>query len=140
MVRLSGSAFGTPTTTESAVESPQLRKRLLIALCGLTALLLAAHALAFDGIIGFAWSVALPDDTVFAAGYSAIGFLRVHSKMSRDEVRGLLGDPLQVRTDEEHREFWLYARSPKGSNFRVRTVIFGADGLVVQRMSEFYVD
>lgn len=117
-----------------------MQKRITIVAVVLSGALAATHVLSFDGLGGIGWSLCLPDDTTFAPMYSALGFLRVHAKMNREEVRGLLGEPFQIRVDDAQREYWLYARSASGTNYRVRTVVFGADGLVVQRISEFYVD
>lgn len=89
-------------------------------------------------------------DTVFAAGFSDTAFLRVETGMKTDEVIRLLGEPLETYANQNatmgHAADGLgwdtglrRSRSPGDSSYSVRAVLF-RNGLVLSRVSEFYVD
>jgi hypothetical protein len=116
------------------------RRKVTASLAAVGLMFVLIHVMHPDGLDGMAWSVFLGEDTRFASDYSALGFARIRQGMDHTAVRRLVGNPLQVRIDELGGESWLYTDSPSGSNFRVRTVTFDANGIVASRYAEFYVD
>jgi hypothetical protein len=95
----------------------------------------------FDGWPGDLWALEFGDDTEFASGYSAFGFWSVRPGMTTGEVTALLG-PALVRfpvREQPGEEWWRWTRSPHGSSYRLREILF-RQGRVVEKYSEFYVD
>jgi len=102
-----------------------------------------------DGISGNLFA-ALSDDTVWADGYSDDAFRSVRIGMTRAEVYGLLGPPLEVRqtlgtfdfdTQRQNAgevvECWT--RTPNNSDYRVRQIVFMGN-LVVDKPTMLYLD
>ena len=95
-----------------------------------------------DGIDGLFFSkLALGgEDTQYASGYTDGGFRAIRIGVSKEEVLGILGSPLKLWPDEhEGLEIWGYTSTPSDSNYRIRVVQFRG-GVVVDKVSEFYVD
>ena len=103
-----------------------------------------------DGFGGAIFSLLLPDDTLWADGYSDDSFLAVRIGMERSEVYALLGKPLEVRPSPTMFEFdarrhnlgevlECWTQTPNNSHFHVRQVVFKGD-TVVHKSSGFYVD
>lgn len=107
------------------------------------AMAVGLNAYLIDGLAGLVWGALLPEDTVYAPGYTDAGFRRVHLGMSYDEVLGQLGEPqrtwpLDGSSDgAEGGARWSY--SPSDTNFRCRVLLF-RDRRVVDKHAEFYVD
>jgi hypothetical protein len=62
---------------------------------------------------------------------------------TEEKVRQALGEPLRIRTgvyDGKRLTYWMYTISPTKSDFHERWIIFGEDGRVKERVSEFYLD
>jgi hypothetical protein len=59
--------------------------------------ILAAHFV-LDGVDGLLWSLVYRPTTKYAAGYSSASFRRIQRGMTRPEVLGLLGEPLEKIT------------------------------------------
>lgn len=100
----------------------------------------ALPVLAFDGWPGALLPIVIEDGTAFALGYSAIEFLSIRTGMTAEDVVHRLGQPL-VRwpADSDGEAVWAWSRSPHGSSYRVRSVVFRA-GRVATTYSEFYID
>ncbi len=59
----------------------------------------SVNAYLLDGIVGWTWAAVGAAPTEFGKGYSDRSFRRVRNGMTREEVSGLLGNPLEVRLD-----------------------------------------
>ena len=75
-----------------------------------------------DGTAGLSPLSIFPflDRTIYAAGYSNLGFMSVKPGMTRDEVLGILGQPLGAFASFEdwRDETWVYSRTHHSSNYR----------------------
>jgi hypothetical protein len=118
--------------------------RKIIFVIGLgTSVLVYAHFRTLDGMTGLIFGTLLPEDTVYASGYSDSGFRRIRVGMSRAEVESLVGAPQkewpveQVANGPDVGARWSY--SPADTNFRCRVVLF-RKGAVVAKHTEFYLD
>ena len=82
-------------------------------------------------------------DTVYASGYSDIGFLRVKPGMTTEQVKSLLGTPLDAYGNVTHHPGWemgmRWTKTAHDSHYRVRVVLF-QNNIVVEKHAEFYVD
>jgi len=112
----------------------------LLALIGVV-----VHFTAVEGLDGLIFSAIFRDDTRYAAEFDDSKFGQIRLGWTREGVRGVVGVPLDIRTNRDDRgqvesEVWFYSRSPTGSHFHQRTVVFAADGTVRKRVREFYVD
>jgi hypothetical protein len=129
-----------------------LRRRVLLALTAIALLLAiltfnrALQLIRLEGIVGTVFHVVTGGgDTVYAAGFSDDRFLEIGSGMSESEVVASLGEPLeryQPRARDGPSSWNLgmrWSRSANDSDYSVRAVLF-KDGIVVQRLSEFYLD
>lgn len=122
-----------------------MRRRLKV--LGIAALASAAAALGLDsylldGVDGWFFSKLAVgvEDTQYASGYTDGGFRAIRIGVSKEEVLGILGSPLKVWSDDrEGLEIWGYTSTPSDSNYRIRVVQFRG-GVVVGKVSEFYVD
>jgi hypothetical protein len=141
-------AWGIPFAIAGGVAAAVLKlavgrqpRRRRIRIAGAFALLTTAALpfVLFDGWPDPLAAIAFGDDTEFAPGYSALGFLRVRPGMSSDEVVRCIGEPLRRYPDAGGVERWFWTRSPHDSSYRIRGVLF-TNGRVVRRESEFYVD
>jgi SmpA/OmlA family protein len=120
-------------------------QRVLLAIALLFLALAATYQmLSLEGIQGHIWSHMYPGTTEWAPGYSGWAFWKIFPGMSKDQVRELVGEPLDTYTrsgdDDQLREYWRYSRSPTSSHFHDRTVIFDQSGHVKMRLSEYYID
>ena len=118
-----------------------VKRLVVVGLAGLL-VLLALHVYLLDGIDGWFFSKLAVggEHTRYASGYTDSAFRSVRVGMSKDEVLGLLGVPLNTWfLDPERLEVWAYTLSPSDSSYRIRVVHF-REGLVVHKVSEFYVD
>jgi hypothetical protein len=104
------------------------------------ALVIATHVLHPDGLAGAFIGSMLHVRTHYAPAYTFKGFQSVRVGMTTNDVRTLLGSPLdQWREPEKHRECWRYSDDKFGEDYRVRAVIF-SNGVVVSKESYLYVD
>jgi hypothetical protein len=117
------------------------RIRLAVAVLAAIGVTASLPALLLDGWPDPLWALVLGDDTEYAPQYSALGYWRIRPGMTQDDVLRLAGAPLERYpiTRAPNQEGWRWTRSPRDSSYRVRVVIF-ANGRVVQKVSEFYVD
>lgn len=93
-----------------------------------------------DGVHGSTFLFLVGDDTAYAPGFTESRFARVHVGEPGAEVRRVLGEPLDVVVVTEARlETWHYTRSPGGRHYRLRAVVLEG-GIVVDKISEAYVD
>ena len=109
---------------------------ILIVLVGVT-----VHKTSLDGLDGLFWSLLFEEDTRYAPGYSEAGFYKIKHGMTEAEVKRLLGEPLMVDPPDSRRNYtyWRYSESPKDTHYRQRFIRF-QNGIVTERISEFYVD
>jgi len=116
------------------------QKRVRAAMAIALATTLALPILALDGWPSALLPLVVGDDTEFAPGYSPINFLMIRPGMTVANVTDRLGPPL-VRwpPSASGEQIWSWSRSPHGSSYRVRSVIFRG-GVVSEAFSEFYVD
>jgi hypothetical protein len=112
----------------------------------LLVLVCVVHFGTLDGLPGVLGIVFAREDTVYSAGYSNAAFRRIREGMTRDQVRDILGDPLETRTDPwatrrgEAEDCWAFSTSPGYTNYRIRLVCFDKDGRVVWSHSSFWFD
>ena len=108
----------------------------------------AMHTYCLDGLDGLIFGWLFQEDTVYATGYSNRGFRQVKVGMDPDEVRKILGEPLDIRTDpyalrsragEVSDECWAYSRSPTHQHYRQRLVCF-RNGFVSVKQSSYWID
>jgi hypothetical protein len=117
----------------------RLPRRFIIASAAASlAFLLLVHVLTLDGLDGLFFEAITPDDTQFVSGYSALGFWRVQEGMTVEQVRQLVGAPLE-RYPIANDTGWRWTRSPHDSNYRIRAVLF-VNGRVSEKLSEYYID
>jgi len=77
--------------------------------------------------------------TRYAPGFSETGFSKVQRGMTREEVKWLLGEPLDKRRWPPSGYLWEY--SEPGTNiphFHQRDILFTPDGKVSQRVKRYY--
>jgi hypothetical protein len=102
-----------------------------------------AHAYLIDGVDGFLFSLAVPEDTVYAPGYSDAGFRKVRIGMTREQVYALIGPPQRSwpveNADGTADSGARWSHSPGDTNFRCRVVLFASDR-VSDKHAEFYLD
>ena len=82
--------------------------------------------------------------TLYGDGYSEGGFRSVLPGMTREEVRGLLGEPI-VRPwfqgpHGDPSEWWYAFQGEPGNNAHLRCVTFGPDDRVTGKISEPRLD
>lgn len=100
-----------------------------------------AHYYLLDGLDGFIWSRMFQEDTRYSEKYSDAAFRKVHPGMTQTALTELLGPPLRTYSPTSERDMttlW-FSESPNDSHFRVRSVDL-RDGIVIHKLSEFYVD
>lgn len=87
------------------------------------------------------WLVYGRIDTHYAVRYSEEAFKALSAGMSKDEVKTLLGAPLDTGTVRSG-EVWYYSEQgvDKTANYYVRNVHFGQDGLLSRTYSELHLD
>ncbi len=80
-------------------------------------------------------------DTEYAQGYSEEVFRSLGLGTDRETVEDLLGSPLFLRNFPNGMTYWYYSRHGKQSeNYFVRITVFDAEGNLVERHSDFYLD
>lgn len=117
------------------------RHRLVVACALSVPVLWGSHIASPDGLAGEVCSATLGDHTEYAAAYSASGFRRIRVGMSAEQVRQLLGKPLDQWTPDGSDDlYWRWTRSRDGSHYyRYRVVIFRA-GRVGDKSAYAYCD
>jgi hypothetical protein len=99
------------------------------------------HVVLWDGWPFTAFGLLGLDDTEYATGYSALGFLRVRPGMTEAEVLSRVGEPLNryaIASDPELHG-WRWTRTPHDGNYSIRCVLF-RHGRVVKKVAEYYLD
>jgi outer membrane protein assembly factor BamE (lipoprotein component of BamABCDE complex) len=83
-----------------------------------------------------------PSDTVYAKRFNPAHFSRVVAGMSREELLGLLGPPLEKRVIADREEYWFYSRhGVRSQNYWSFIVVVDPEaGKVVGRFKELYTD
>ena len=114
-------------------------KTVLISLIAVVLVLLGFHYYCLDGISGWLLSRFYDEDTPYAPGYSDSAFRKVREGMTEDEVRDLLGQPLDRWSLDNNRFGRRWSKSPSDGNYKLRVVIF-TEGKVTRKTSEFYLD
>jgi hypothetical protein len=72
--------------SDEGAEAPS-RKIIIAGTAATLALLMSVHVFTLDGLDGLIFRSLTPDDTQFAASYSALGFWRVRARSSPPDVR-----------------------------------------------------
>jgi hypothetical protein len=107
-------------------------------------MVLMAHALIPDGLDGALFALVWGDTAKYAAGYSDRAFRAVRIGMDANEVRSILGEPLEQADVSDvtptHSVTWLHSVSPTKGNYRIRSIRFGADARVVEKFAEYWID
>lgn len=80
------------------------------------------------------------DDTRYAPRYSYGTFRSVRPGTTATQVVELLGEPLSKHSLPRERTGWYYSAPGSSQDYRVRALIFSADGRVVARESDCYLD
>lgn len=80
------------------------------------------------------------DDTRYATRYSHSAFRLVRPGTTATQVEQLIGEPLSKHGLSRGRTGWYYSAPGSSQNYLVRAVIFSADGRVVARESDCYLD
>ena len=93
-----------------------------------------------DGITGMLWG-ALPgfDDTVYAPGYTATGFRQIKVGMTRDQSYSIIGEPLDIWTNQDETVSERWSKSPNDTNYRTRVLVF-SNSYVNRIFAEYYFD
>ena len=114
-------------------------KQISVALAAVAVILVGIHHWLIDGIDGLIWGSLLQEDTAYAAGYTDHGWRTVRTGMTEDGVRDLIGQPLQVWTNQGGSVGMRWSRSPGDTHYRCRVLQF-SNGRVSEKHTEFYVD
>ncbi|MCP3058554.1 hypothetical protein LXT21_07205 [Myxococcus sp. K38C18041901] len=94
-----------------------------------------------DGISGSLLAWGMGEDTVYSPKYSDRGFRAVSPSMSEEEVRALLGEPMDIKELSTGSGVgWSFSRSASKNNYRIRTIRFGSDGRVFAKTADFWMD
>lgn len=81
------------------------------------------------------------EHTTYAPGFSEEAFRSLKAGMLEEDVRKALGDPLTRRTISGGRSVLYYSQQTTSrDNYLVRTVVIDAQGRLLDRHAEFYVD
>ena len=85
--------------------------------------------------------VLLPDDTIYAPGYTDDQFNSVKVGMTEAEVHRRIGSPIDKwsRPLSPREESMRWTRSARDSNYKIRVLVFRS-GRVSKKFAEFYVD
>ena len=142
------------TIVQSDGRTGWTRRRIVVGFLLLVAFLLVVAVSVFGH---FLLELVLPDQTVFAEGFSEEQFARVEVGMSEDEVVELLGPPLVVVTKANgetreyswpppdspgfSRQFWNYSKSGRFfDSYKVRSVRFDKARRVDEVESTYHGD
>ncbi len=114
-------------------------KQIAVAMAAVAAMIIGIHLWLIDGIGGLIWGSLFQEDTAYAAGYTARGWRAVRLGMAEDDVRGRIGQPLQVWTNQDGSVGMRWSHSPGDTHYRCRVLQFD-NGRVTEKHAEFYVD
>jgi hypothetical protein len=133
-----GILFGLTTVRPFRIDGG---RRILVAWLSAIILAGAIHFLLLDGWPGTLAAWTLGHDTEYAPGYSTMGYLRIRTGMTKEQVRSLAGQPLATQHEPSapNTERWHWTRSPGSNNYRYRSVEF-TDGRVSKTRAGFYFD
>jgi hypothetical protein len=123
---------------------PKLRRIAIVVLAFLGAAVVANRLLP-EGLTGLALSIAFSGEEVtkYAPSYSGFTFWRLRTGSTQEEVVRRLGEPLEKSEGTyggKRLLFWKYTTSPTKSHYHQRWLIFGNNGRVEEKVSEFFVD
>jgi outer membrane protein assembly factor BamE (lipoprotein component of BamABCDE complex) len=79
-------------------------------------------------------------DTKDASGFTEKAFSKVRLRMSEENVRLLLGEPLLIQKSEGGEYLFHYTQAENDSNYHLRVVHFNQDRVVTKVVSEIYLD
>lgn len=89
---------------------------------------------------------AYDDRTQWAPHYSESKFLSIHTGMTADDIKGILGEPLEIKHVQDN-IYWHYTVGPNGKSqsnadgsTHVRGIGFNEKMIVVNKLKYFYVD
>lgn len=119
-----------------------MKKKLKWIVAGLTMItvaLVALHISLIDGLDGMIWASLFQEDTEYAPGYTDRGWRALRIGMTQGEVTAIIGEPLQLWTNEDASVGMRWSRSPGDTDYRCRVLQF-KDGRVTEKHSEYYVD
>ena len=103
----------------------------------LAGLAVGFHMYSLDGLDGWFLYALDPSDarTIYGRDYTDAGFRSVHLGMSEEDVTFRLGDPLS-----RYDGYWWYSnQATPTSNYHRRMMNF-QNGVVVEKISDFYID
>jgi hypothetical protein len=80
------------------------------------------------------------DTTEFAPQFDEAKFSRIVKGMDRNQVLGVLGEPLAKYPEGNCDETWHYSRGAPGLNYWFRLVWFDCAGKVLATQSYYWVD
>lgn len=69
-----------------------------------------------------------PEATTFSSGFTEKAFAKVEAGMSKEEVKRLLGQPLNVVTWDDGEETWEYSKAAHGGGYQQRNIVFSEKG------------
>ncbi len=79
--------------------------------------------------------------TVWAAGFSEAKYSSIRPGMAKEDVLGILGEPVKKWNRDHADSSWSYTWQREGDdNFDRRTITFSQDGRVTALYREFYLD
>lgn len=125
-----------PSEPHSAEPTLRFGLRSLFALTTVLAILIVAIPIYWRsaGIVGWMF-----EDTVWAPGYSEQAFDAIKVGMTTQQVRKLMGPPIETGPWNGNRRYEGWTRSPSDSDYRMRGVAY--EGNVVDvKISMFYWD
>ena len=114
-------------------------KQTALALAVVALVMIGLHMWLIDGLGGLIWGSLFQEDTAYAAGYTDGGWRAVRIGMSSAEVTGIIGEPLQMWTNQDATVGMRWSKSPGDTNYRCRVLQFN-NGRVSEKHAEYYVD
>jgi hypothetical protein len=85
------------------------------------------------------------EESTYAPGFTEASFGSVPLGSSEAEVRRILGEPLEQwrqrdSTGNQNRVIWVYSKRSRWEGEYYHVLIFGPEGRVIGRDSEYYLD
>jgi|GEM_PF-3159501 len=114
-------------------------RQIAITLVVVAVILIGLHMWLIDGIGGLILGAFFQEDTAYATGYTDHEWRAVRIGMTEDEVRGRIGQPLEIWTNQISSVGMRWSKSPGDTHYRCRVLQFN-NGRVSKKHAEFYVD
>ena len=92
----------------------------------------------YSDVLGYVVAM-MEDTTAYADTYSEAGFRQVRTSMTVEEVRHILGEPLQKQAVNDG-EWWRYTKGYPDMNYWMRIVKFDTRSRVQGKIGEYWVD